>query len=168
MGIGDTISTVYGRWFGETKNPYLSFKFGVMIDGIVSGGFNQVKGLRAKVDVLRVREGGQNFTEYKLPGRVSYSPILLKRGIVSDYDLWNWFASRYQIQNREMPPFLFKRNLSVVLLDRFLDKEVKRWNIFGAWVSEYSISGFDAMRNEVAFYELAVEHNGFEEVVSVV
>jgi len=71
------------------------------------------------------------------------------------------------VQDRPVLPFPFRRNLSIVLMKKDFE-EGRRWNVFGAWVAEYEVSGFNAERNRVAFERLTLQHHGFEEVTPVI
>lgn len=77
--------------------PFSSYKFSVEIkvdgvDGILyAGAFAECDGLEMTMEVKTIREGGNNGTQIRLPGPVSYGQLTLKRGMTANYDLWNWF-----------------------------------------------------------------------------
>ena len=111
-------------------DPYRNFNFIVEIDGIAKAAFQEVCGLGAEVDVAEYREGGENAGAVrKLPGRVRYFPITLKRGITQDKSLWSWFKT---VVNGVAQ----RANGSVVLLDSSRN-QVLRWNFINAWPSKW-------------------------------
>lgn len=84
----------------DTKRPgsfetdvHLTHKFAVEIDGLQVAGFMECSGLSIEHEMLEYAEGGLNSYTHKLPGRVKYGNITLKRGILAfaQQDLMQWF-----------------------------------------------------------------------------
>jgi phage tail-like protein len=69
----------------------VAWRFYVQVDGIIYGEFTECSGLEASREVTPFNQGG-SLTPIMLPGRVSYSNIVLKRGIISSA-LWDWFTA---------------------------------------------------------------------------
>jgi phage tail-like protein len=136
-------------------DPYRNFNFIVEIDGIAKAAFQEVSGLGAEVDVVEYREGGDTSGAVrKLPGRVRYFPITLKRGITQDKSLWNWFKT---VVNGAIQ----RANGSVVLLDSSRN-EVLRWNFRDAWPSKWEGPSLCGEGNEIAIEILEIQHEGIE------
>lgn len=142
--------------------PYLNNRFIVDIDGLGSLGFRNISGLGIKQDTYKFREGGNNFTEIKLPGQFSFEPIVLTKGIADDKAIWNWIYACTQIETNYVIKNLYKRNLSISLLDKE-KKEVRRWDVFGAIPVEYKVENFNAEESNILIESLTIEHHGFEE-----
>ena len=68
-------------------DPYRNFNFLVEIQGIIQASFMDCGGLEATTEVVEYREGGDNTTVRKLPGKTSYSDITLKWGLTSSAEL---------------------------------------------------------------------------------
>jgi phage tail-like protein len=51
----------------ERKDPYLSFRFLVEIQGLIVGRFSEVFGLQAETEIESITEGGVNDYVPKLP-----------------------------------------------------------------------------------------------------
>lgn len=101
------------------KDPYLSFRFRLKIEGKVVAGFNEVKGLTAETQVETFREGGRNTFEHQLVGPTKYpEKLVLKRGL-SDDVLWLWYKD-------VMAGRLARTDLTVNLLD-YDGTEVPAW-----------------------------------------
>ena len=81
-----------GRWpqTGQRVDPYRSFNFLVELDGIAQASFTECSGLGSTTEVIENREGGDNTTVRKLPGKTSYSDITLKWGLTDSTELWDW------------------------------------------------------------------------------
>lgn len=136
-------------------DPYSNFNFIVEIDGIAKGAFSEVCGLTVDVDVIEYREGGDNSgVVRKIPGRVRYFPITLKRGITQDKSLWTWFKA---VVNGTVQ----RSNGSVVLLDSSRNA-VLRWNFREAWPSKWQGPSLCGEGNDVAIEILEIQHEGIE------
>jgi phage tail-like protein len=132
--------------------PYRDFNFRVEIDGIDESQFSEVSVPEAEITVVEYREGADKTSATrKLPGRVRYGNIVLKRGVSGDLALWEWFRA---IASGDFQP----RNVSIVLLDAER-QPVIRWNARDAWPTKYDSSDLNAKGNEVVIelLELAVE-----------
>src|SRR5207248_325724 len=57
------------------------------------GAFTEVSGLSVSIDVEELAEGGQNQYTHKLPGRMKWPNLVLKRGITETDNLFQWFAT---------------------------------------------------------------------------
>ncbi len=82
--------------------PFTSYKFAVEIavdgmDGLLyAGAFAECDGLETTMEVKTIREGGNNGVQIRLPGPLSYGQLILKRGMTTNFDLWNWFSTLLQ------------------------------------------------------------------------
>ena len=61
--------------------PYGKFRYRVEIDGLDAGGFSEVTGFDASIDVMEYREGDMVQTPLKIPGLKKYGNITLKKGL---------------------------------------------------------------------------------------
>ena len=83
------------------RQPYRTFNFRVEIDGIGEAQFAEVVVPEAEIAVVEYREGADKTSATrKLPGRVSYGNIVLKRGITADLSLYQWFRA---VANGRLP-----------------------------------------------------------------
>lgn len=77
---------------GMRLDPAPAYLFYVELSGIIVALFTECSGLQVKRDVLELKEGGLNHYVHKLPGRVEYTNITLKRGLSMSRALWDWFS----------------------------------------------------------------------------
>src|SRR5215467_5128320 len=133
---------------GQRVDPYLNFRFRVEMQGIQQAGFMECTGLGSQVEVVEYREGGENATVRKLPGRVSYPDIVLKWGVTDSQELYQWHLQVIQGN-------LARKDGSVVLLDS-QGNEKLRWNFFNAWPSKWTGPTLNAKGNDVAIEELTL------------
>src|SRR5262245_34122050 len=73
------------------QDPYANYNFMVEINNVVVAAFKEVSGLDSKIEVIDYREGGDKFSPVrKLPGKVTFSNLVLKTGVTDSLDLYNW------------------------------------------------------------------------------
>lgn len=128
-------------------DPYKSLRFRVEIDGIVQAGFSECSGLGSTVEVIEYQEGGDSAPR-KIPGKVSFSDIVLKWGITDSKELYDWHDDIVEGK-------LKRKNGSVILMDD-LGQEKVRYNFFDAWPSKWEGPSFNASGNEVAIDTLTL------------
>jgi phage tail-like protein len=138
----------------ERKDPYLSFRFLVEIQGLIIGGFSEVAGLQAETEFEEIREGGVNDYVHKLPKITKYPNITLKGGI-TDYDvLWNW--------HQDVVNGKIKRKSGFIILLDSEGNEKWRWSFERAYPVQWTGPELRADGNTVAVESLELVHNGLK------
>lgn len=90
-------------------DPYMLFRFRVEIEGLQVGGFSEATGISFTIaNGAKFTEGGSNVT-HTFPTEVTYSNIVLKRGLAST-ELWQWFLDTAN-------GTLVKRTVTIALFD---------------------------------------------------
>jgi phage tail-like protein len=136
-------------------NPYANFNFVVEIDGVESGSFSEVELPEGEIEVVEYREGADRVSSArKLPGRVKYANVVLKRGIAGQTELFEWWKS---VRDGGVD----RRNVAIVLLDE-ARSPVQRWQLRDAWPTKLSYSRLVGLGNEVAIETLELAHEGFD------
>ena len=139
---------------GQRTDPYLGFRFTVTIDDTVVGGFSEVSGLQAEVEVHTFREGGRNEYLRQIPGPVRYpSAIVLKHGITDDQELFKWFRDAAEGK-------VIRKSASVVLRDAE-GNEKRKWSFQKVYPTKWKGPDFRASTAEVAIESLELVHEGF-------
>lgn len=144
---------------GKRVDPFRAFNFLVELDGITQASFTECSGLGAKTEIIEIRQGGDNTTVYKLPGKMTYTDITLKWGMTASKELWAW---RQQIIDGTDP--LPRRNGSIVVYDLSNHVEVARWNFVNAWPADWQGPTFNAQGAEIAIETLVLAHEGITRV----
>jgi phage tail-like protein len=78
-------------------HPFTTFNFRIDItyggaSGPVCGGeFAECDGLEMTIEPKTIREGGNNSRPIHFVGPVSYGQLTLKRGMTTNFGLWEWF-----------------------------------------------------------------------------
>lgn len=138
----------------ERIDPLVGFHFSVDIQGVVSGYFTECSGLGSEHEVIEhkvISATGQEVV-MKLPGRLKWENITLKRGITDNMDIWDW---RKQVEDGDVEGS--RRNGSVVMYNHKLE-EVARWNFERAWPVKVSGPQPKADSNEIGIEELVIAH----------
>jgi phage tail-like protein len=136
------------------NDPYSALNFRVEIDGITIAAFSECSGLVCETDVIEYRTGGESGSARKLPGLRKFANIVLKRGITTDRQLWNWYKT-------VLDGNVQRKAGSVVLLDES-GQEVLRWNFRQGWPRKYEGPTLNAQTSEVAIETLEITHEGLE------
>lgn len=138
----------------EREDPLVGFHFAVDLGGAIKGYFTECSGLGSEHEVIEqkvVNEKGQQVV-IKLPGRMKWENITLKRGITSSMDIWTW---RKKVEDGDVEGA--RQNGSIVMYDQNL-KEVARWNFERAWPVKVSGPAPKADGNEIGLEELTLAH----------
>lgn len=142
-------------------DPYKNFKFQLMWDGRVVVGISKVGALKRTTEVVKHREGGDNSTDRKSPGRTSYEAITLERGVTHDTEFEKWANLVHPLDDPAMDLKNFRKDL-VLLLNNERGLTVKRYKLFRCWVSEYqAVPDLDANANATAIEMMKLEMEGW-------
>lgn len=141
----------------QRVDPFRVFNFLVELDGIAQASFIECSGLGTTTEVIETREGGDNTTMRKLPGKTTYTDIVLKWGLTNSTELTDW---RQQI----IEGIVVRKNGSIVVYDLTNNTEVARWNFVSAWPSKFEGPAFNAKGNDIAITTLTLSHEGITRV----
>lgn len=130
-----------------------NYNFLVEIDGVEVASFTQVDGLESITDVIAYRDGA-DITLRKMPGRTHYSNIVLKRGVTSSDELWQW---RKTVTDGRLE----RKNGSIVILNESREAVV-RYNFFEGWPCRWKSSALDAASGSTLIEELEIAIEGLD------
>lgn len=128
----------------------------LLIPLLASGGFQEVSGLGAELEVTAYPEGGMNDFVHQLPVRHSWGRIVLKRGLLIDTVLWRWYQAG-------LSQSLGARRDGTVILMTPLGIPAVAWNFRGGLAAKWTGPTFDAMRDAVAIESLEIAHEGLDQ-----
>ena len=74
------------------SDPLVSFQFALDTGGAVTGYFSEVGGIGSESDVVehKVVDAKGNSLVQKLPGRLKWTDVSLKRGVTDNMEIWTW------------------------------------------------------------------------------
>jgi phage tail-like protein len=142
------------------QDPLVGFHYGFEIQGKVKGYFTECSGLGSEHEIIEhkvVTEKGKEIV-FKVPGRLKWENVTLKRGITDSMDIWDW---RKEVENGKVDDN--RRDGSVTMYDQKGDP-VARWEFKRAWPSKVSGPQVKADSNEFGVEELTIAHEYIERV----
>lgn len=142
-------------------DPLVGFNFMVEISGVITGYFQEASGLGSESEVIEhkiIAKGAKESLVRKIPGRLKWSDIVLKRGITGNMDFYDW---RKQVEQGQVEAA--RKDGSVVMYDQ-THTEVARWNFSKGWPSKISGPSVKADGNDVGVEELTIVHEGIKRV----
>jgi phage tail-like protein len=144
-------------------DPYKNFKFRVLWDGKTVLGVSKVGALKRTTEVVKHREGGDNSSDHKSPGRTTYEAVTMERGITHDLEFETWANKVHQwAGDPTMDLVNFKKELTLEVMNE-RGQVAKRYYLHRCWVSEYTATpDLDANANAVAIESLKIELEGWE------
>jgi phage tail-like protein len=154
---------------GNRYDPYKNFKFLLVNQvGKVVLGVSKASALKRTTEVVKHRDGGDNSSDHKSPGRTTYDAITLERGITQDHEFELWANMVHQFAgDPAMDLVNYKQELTLVLLNE-RNQVAYRYFLHDCWVSEFTtLPDLDANANAVAIETLKLEMEGWERDLSV-
>jgi phage tail-like protein len=140
----------------DRKDPLVGFHYAIDIQGEVKGYFTECSGIGSENDVIEHKVIDEKGREHimKIPGRLKWENITLKRGITDNMDIWEW---RDKVVEGKVEAA--RRDGSIIMFDQGL-KEVARWNFERAWPTKVSGPSVKSDSSEFGVEEVVLAHEG--------
>ncbi len=140
-----------------SENPLVAFKFGLEIEGKLNGYFTEVSGIGSENEVVEHKitddKTGETIVQ-KIPGRLTWGDVTLKRGVTSNMDIWEW---RNQVVEGKVEEA--RTNCSIIAYDQG-NEEIARWNFEQAWPSKVDGPAPKADSSDLLIEEVTIVHEG--------
>jgi phage tail-like protein len=120
---------------------------------LCSGAFAECTGLEATVEPKVIKEGGNNYGAAQRMGRVSFATVVLKRGMTTTRDLWQWF------QMVAGGAYAYRLKVDIEMRDPG-GKPVLTWHLARALPVKFKAADLNAKGTEVGIEELHLAHEG--------
>ncbi len=130
------------------------------VDEPITGGFSEITGLEATMEPKVIKEGGRNYGPVQRAGPVSFSTVVLKRGVVRSRHLWAWwamFAGSDDSTNGGWGPS-GRANVDIVFIAG--GQAVLGWELVNAMPVKFRVGDLNARSGEVAIEEIHLVHEG--------
>lgn len=129
----------------------------------VDAGFQEVSGISLKMETQTITEGGENRFAYKVPGRVGFENLVLKRGlVVVSSPLASWVRAHL---TNGLNKKIVLQDVKVDLLDAGgdLDKPapLMSWHFVNAFPVQWQISDLNAKDSSVVVESLTLAYSFF-------
>lgn len=143
--------------------PFTTFNFSIELEIGADGGtlcnaeFSECDGMEVSLEPKTIREGGNNARPIHLVGPVSYGQLTLKRGMTSDFGLWEWFES---VQRAGGSGIRASGEIAIKSKDANPDERVDlvRFALTGCLPIKLKMPGLNAKDGGIAIEELQVAY----------
>ena len=141
-------------------DPLVSAFFTIDFGGSVAGAFRECTGLGSENEVVEYKASGDKgkFVMKKVPGRMKWNNITLKRGITNAMDMWNW---RKEVEEGRVAKA--RKNGSISMYNQE-NQKIAQWDFVEAWPNKLTGPSANATNNEVGIEELEITHEGYKRV----
>jgi phage tail-like protein len=133
----------------------LSHLFHVTLDWVDIGLWTECSGPEVEYEIEEYPEGGQNLFVHKLPGRMKFKPITLKRPIDEDSPKLRKYVASVIIGSAA------RSTAAITVYDADL-KAVMTWNFIDVVPRSWKGPSFSTATEKVAIEEFVFEHHGFD------
>lgn len=130
------------------------------VDGLEIGQFMEVSGLEVEISVESIEEGGENGFVHRLPGRMSWPNISLKRGVTQVDNLFTWLNKSSGEQFSQAGNKLTRSTAAITLIGP-AGKRLRAWNVVEAFPVKWKGPDFSADSTGAASEQLEIAHHGF-------
>lgn len=141
---------------GRESDPLIGFNFRLEIEGKLAGYFTEANGIGSEHEIVEhkaVDDSGHEIVQ-KIPGRLKWENVTLKRGITDAMDIWDW---RKLVEDGKLGDA--RTNCSIIMMDRNYE-DVARWDFVNAWPSKVSGPSVKSDSNEFGVEEVTLVHEG--------
>jgi phage tail-like protein len=121
---------------------------------LCSGAFAECTGLEATMEPKVIKAGGINYGGVQRPGRVSFATVVLKRGMTTTRDLWDWF------QHVNMNGCYAYRLAVDITLEDTAGAPAIQWSLARALPVKFKAADLNAKGGEIGVEELHLAHEG--------
>lgn len=126
---------------------------------LCSGAFAECTGLEATMEPKVIKAGGANYGGAQRAGPVSFATVVLKRGMTSTRDLWQWFqlvaGGGYAM-----------RLSAEIAMQNGSGETVVTWGLRRALPVKFKAADLNARGTEVGVEELHLAHEGLQLMTS--
>lgn len=136
-----------------------SFYFGVsVLPFALDAAFQEVSGLSKQMEVEEVVSGGENRFAYRLPGRVKYENLVLRRGVASSGAAFSvWCAS---VLDSDFAEPVTTMDVLVTLYNN-QHMPTMSWSIIGAYPVKWSMSDLKSQENTLLIETIELSYRRY-------
>lgn len=116
--------------------------------------FQAASGLSVEYDMEEFKEGGENRFTHKLPVRTKYADLVLKRGMLTDSKVIDWFLAAFR--DRTFVP----TDINVILMNE-KSEPLRTWKIAHAIPQKWLVSDLNANDNAVVIETMELSYRYF-------
>ena len=140
----------------KIQDPVVGFKYGLEVSGKLTGYFTSVSGIGSETEVITqkiVSEKGEPIIK-QIPGRLTWNPITLRRGVTDLKDVWDW---RQMVVDGKIEDA--RTNASIIAYSQSMEP-VAQWDLTNAWPSQISGPEMASDSTDYMVEEITIVHEG--------
>jgi phage tail-like protein len=147
---------ISGRSSATEEDPLIGFNFMLELDGALAGYFTECSGVGSENEIIEHKVVDQSGHEIvrKIPGRLKWQDVSLKRGITSDLQIWQW---REKVVLGKMSDA--RKSVTITMMDRAY-QPIAKWHFTNAWPNKVSGPSFKSDDNSFGVEEVGIVHEG--------
>lgn len=135
---------------------------------LCSGLFSECSGLEATMEPKVVKQGGANYGANQLPGAVTFSTVILKRGLTTELHQWQWwdlvnrqykYAYRLNAKITLLAPAASPRDHTAAAPEPLYANQIE-WELLRALPIKFKSPDLNATSSDVGIEELHLAHEG--------
>jgi phage tail-like protein len=125
---------------------------------VAAGAFSDVSGLSGELEVLAHPEGGRNTFVHQLPVRYSWGRLTLKKGVLRNRSLWDWFSAGLS------GSLGARRDGSILLYDPD-NRLAVTWEFQAGLAAKWVGPDLAAAQSATAIESLEIVHQGLVQII---
>jgi phage tail-like protein len=141
-------------------DPLAGFQYALDISGKISGFFQDCSGIGSEHEIIEQKltdANGRPFIQ-KIPGRMKWNDVTLKRGITGEMDLWKW---RKLVEDGDVDGA--RTHCSILMMNRE-GAPVAQWDFNNAWPSKVTGPELKSDSNDYGVEEIVIVHEGMTRI----
>lgn len=142
-----------------TFNFRIELSYGEKGQPICDAEFSECDGLELSLEPKTIREGGNNSRPIHFAGPVSYGQLTLKRGMTTDFGLWEWFEA---VQKTDGHGIRASGEIAVKAEDGAADRV--RFALSGCLPVKLKAPGLNARDGGIGIEEMQIAYEGLSRV----
>jgi phage tail-like protein len=141
---------------GSDPDGVGELRFQISLPGLSLGTFKEISGIGVELETMDYPEGGNNEFVHRLPVRLKFQNVVLKRGVTHQRALLDWFNdTRAQgVQSKW-------GNVSITLMNASA-QTVQTWSFAQAYPVKWTGPTLNAGSNSIATETLEIAHAGMQ------
>ena len=146
-----------------SAEPFTAFAFAVELrlpgsdQPLCEAAFCACDGLELRREIIRARDGGEPTNVRLLPGAESFGNVILRRGMTSNFDLWDWWERVRRGQGA-------RATCDIVVLSPDLAQERVRFRLYRCLPAKLTGPALNAAGNDIAIESLELACEGIDVV----
>lgn len=135
-------------------DPLIGFSFSLEVSGKVQGYFTEIGGLGSETEIVEHKitdPMGRDLIQ-KIPGRLKFTDVTLKRGVTALMDLWTW---RKMVEDGDIVGA--RSNGSIIMYDQSL-AAIAQWDFTNGWPTKVTGPSLSSDSNAFGVEEVTITY----------